>query len=65
MTVRVTAYFDSRAPSDSVWEFPAATRRQIERIVLGFAENRGLHIVEENGIRYEELSPRRHLRSVE
>jgi hypothetical protein len=65
MALRVTAHFDSESHPTQVWEFPASyTRPQIERIVLGFAENRGLRIVEENGIQCEELSPRRHLRRV-
>lgn len=62
MTVRVTAHFDSRSHPTQMWEFPASyTRPKIERIVLAFAENNGLHIAEENGIDYEELYPRRHL----
>lgn len=56
MTVRVTAYFASKAHPSQVWEFPASyTRSQIERIVLAFAEHNGLHIVDLNGIRFEEL----------
>lgn len=56
MTVRVTAYFASKAHPTQVWEFPAGyTRPQIERIVLAFADHNGLHIVDVNGIQYEDL----------
>jgi hypothetical protein len=56
MTVRVTAYFASKAHPTQVWEFPASyTCPQIECIVLAFAEHNGLHVVDVNGILYKEL----------